>query len=163
MRGISTQDADQILRDYGRLAYGVARAYQNKGLPWEDLRQEAMLGLIYASQHFDPERGAQFSTYAVYWIRKQILQALDREKATSLQAESLEDGHLVELVAPEPRAQDNPNLDLPDELPAMERQILILSCQNQLSLQEISRYLRIPVERVKQLRSKALRRLKSAL
>ncbi len=154
---------DQILGNYGKLAYGVARRYQNRGLPLEDLRQEALLGLVYAAGRFDPDCGAQFSTYAVYWIKKQILQALDRESAASLLADPLESQHLEELAAPETLPAEDPALRLPESLPELERRILVLSCQHQLTLKEISQSLSLPVERVKQLRGKALRRVKNSL
>lgn len=154
---------DQILGQFSKLAYGVARTYQYRGLSLEDLRQEALLGLVYAAGRYDPECGARFSTYAVYWIKKQILQALDRESAASLLADPLEGQHLEELAAPDTLPAEDPELRLPESLPELERRILVLSCQYQLTLKEISQSLSLPVERVKQLRGKALRRVKSAL
>lgn len=59
-----------------RLVVHVARAYRHRGLPFLDLIEEGNLGLIGAADHFDPERGVRFSTYAALWIRQGILRGL---------------------------------------------------------------------------------------
>jgi RNA polymerase primary sigma factor len=59
-----------------RLVVHVARAYRNRGLPFLDLIEEGNLGLIHAVDHFEPERGLRFSTYAALWIRQGILRGL---------------------------------------------------------------------------------------
>jgi RNA polymerase primary sigma factor len=57
----------------------VAGEYRNRGLPFEDLLSEGNLGLMEAARRFDPTRGNKFITYATWWIRKAILQALRRQ------------------------------------------------------------------------------------
>jgi len=156
-----TRDPDQLVSAHLDLAYGLASRYRQRGLPLEDLRQEALLGLLQAARRFDPGRGAQFSTYAAWWIKKQILQALRRESSQSLQASSLEDESAVEPIAPESPASCEQDLALPDSMPAAERRALTLSCQQSLTLKEIAARMDLSVERVKQLRAKALRRLRS--
>jgi RNA polymerase primary sigma factor len=54
----------------------VAKEYRNMGLPFEDLLNEGNLGLIQAAHRYDPDRGAKFITFAIWWIRKAILEAL---------------------------------------------------------------------------------------
>ena len=54
----------------------VARQYQSMGLPLEDLVSEGNVGLLQAADRFDPNKGIKFITYAVWWIRRAILQAL---------------------------------------------------------------------------------------
>lgn len=55
-----------------RLAHYVARQYIGRGIDYEDLVQEATLGLIHAISKFDPTRGYRFSTYAIPWLRQYV-------------------------------------------------------------------------------------------
>ena len=60
-----------------RFVIHVARNYQNQGLPMADLINEGNMGLLTAARKFDPQKGCKFITYAVWWIRQNILKALE--------------------------------------------------------------------------------------
>lgn len=78
-RKIKNGDEDALVRLVNsnlRFVISVAKQYQNKGLPLADLISEGNLGMIRAAHKFDETRGFKFISYAVWWVRQAILQAL---------------------------------------------------------------------------------------
>ena len=65
-----------------RFVISVAKQYQNKGLPLVDLIQSGVEGIIEATKHWNEERGFKFISYAVWWIRQSIIQALTEQSRT---------------------------------------------------------------------------------
>ena len=71
---------EKLLRANLRFVIRIAKRYQNRGLPLEDLISEGNIGLIKAIERFDPDKGYHFISYAVWWIR-QAMQSAIREKS----------------------------------------------------------------------------------
>jgi len=88
----------------------VAKQYQNQGLTLEQLIEEGNKGLAYAAERYDPNKGYAFWSYAVWWVRQSILQALiehsslkpsplsDRERSI---LQSIIEGHPLADIAKE--------------------------------------------------------------
>ena len=67
---------DKLVRSNLRFVVTISKKYQNQGVPLSDLINEGNLGLIKAARKFDETKGIKFISYAVWWIRQAILQAL---------------------------------------------------------------------------------------
>lgn len=76
--GGSRQALNELVEANLGFVVKVACEYRNLGLPLEDLLNEGNLGLLQAARRFDAERGTKFITFAVWWIRKAILAALNQ-------------------------------------------------------------------------------------
>ena len=99
-----------------RFVVSVAKQYQNQGLSLPDLINEGNLGLIKAAEKFDETRGFKFISYAVWWIRQSILQAL-AEQSRIVRLPLNQVGSLNKINKALSRfEQDNERMPSPDEL-----------------------------------------------
>ncbi len=149
---------EKIANDYLPLVKSIAKKYAHLGVPTEDLEQEGMIGLLKAADKFQDDKNAKFSTYATYWIKKKILEAIDKEKKGSLDSIKLID---ESVETKEDELKISQYLKLPQNMPDIERQILRMLFEEQLTLKEIAQELEISRERVRQLKEKALRRMRT--
>jgi RNA polymerase sigma factor (sigma-70 family) len=148
---------DSIVEKYYPLVASIAQKYPY--LPREDLIQEGMIGLIMAWRRFDPEQGTEFATYAYYYIKKQILSAIEKEQPAAYQTLN-ENYDAVSKTEPENTPSETHLPDLPESMPEIEKLILRLSFGEELSYKEISQRTGFRVEKIRYLKAKAMRRMK---
>ena len=140
-----------------RFVVAIARQYQNKGLPIDDLISEGNIGLMKAARKYDGERGVRFVNYAVVFVRQQIEKALKLESA-ELRVENMKD------------VRDDNSPDVADDVEYSldslnERELKVVTAyfgigQERLTMAEIAEDMNLRRERVRQIRNKAIRRLK---
>ena len=172
-----------------RFVVSIARQYQGKGLSMEDLVSEGNIGLMKAASRYDATRGLRFVNYAVVHIRRQIERAL-RAESSELRVESRASGETRSVDAPL-GAKSNMNLlsVLADSNAPMadtrvynssveraveralssldDRESRVVNAyfgigQENLTLAEIADDMGLRRERVRQIRDRALRRMKKA-
>lgn len=165
----------------------VARQFKGCGLPMADLISEGNLGLIRAIDRFDPKKDTKVISYAVWWIRKTIIDAIEKkslldaenidelaEKNQTIEAE-VEKDNSSNIITPVKKNFDE-SADAPydaqqlleelfENVPERERNIVAdyygLDGVKPKTLDEIGEELNITKERVRQLNEKALKKMRS--
>ena len=192
---------DKMTRANLRFVVSVAKQYQNQGLSLPDLINEGNLGLIKAAEKFDETRGFKFISYAVWWIRQSILQAL-AEQARIVRLPLNQVGTLnkitdtlkvsgrhISVDAPFVEGEDNSLLDVlvNEDAPNADRSLMNESLSREIdhvlsklsereaeivklffgigghqemTLEEIGLKFNLTRERVRQIKEKAIRRLR---
>lgn len=74
-----SQARKRLIEANMRLVINIAKGYNCRYIPLEDLIQEGAIGLMQATERFDPDKGFRFSTYATHWIRQAIGRAIDNK------------------------------------------------------------------------------------
>lgn len=161
----SKPSTEQIIKENSALVHAIAKSYQNKGIDTEDLVQEGFIGLLEAYKHFDASQNIKFSSYAVYWIKKYILQALENNYISShMPITTVSDSQLADYDTSTKISDKADNeytgLKLPIDMPDIEQKVIRLSVEHGLTFKEISSKLGITTEQVRQIKQKALRRIK---
>ena len=156
---------DRLVRANLRFVVTVANQYKDQGLSLPDLINEGNVGLIKAAEKFDEKRGFKFISYAVWWIRERILHAIAEEQrhlARRLLGELPSSNSLIVPERTSVSAETNQALSLLSE----REKIIIertfaLNNQPEMTLEEIGESLELSRERVRQIREKAIRKLRA--
>ncbi len=159
MKEISDQIYDEKIAELFPLVKSIALKYISYNHPLDDLMQEGMIGVIKAVDNFDESKDTKFSTYAVYWIKKYILDYIGKESNLPF-SEYDENLHNTEYESLQ-TSPETISIEFPPNFPLLEKEVIIKLYQHEFTLSEVAKQLQLPRERVRQVREKALRRLKA--
>ena len=165
--------AKKLVLSHLRFVIHVARGYSGYGLPQADLIQEGNIGLMKAVKRFNPEVGVRLVSFAVHWIKAEIheyvLPTDDHDEETYAPALYLEDkssNFAAELENENYEAQATDRLAVAlDNLDARSQDIIKARWldETKATLQDLAAKYNISAERVRQLETNALKKLKTAI
>jgi RNA polymerase sigma factor (sigma-70 family) len=146
------------IEEYLPLIKKVAKEYKNKGVELEDLIQEGFIGLIEAKRRYKEEFNVSFSKYSLYWIKKQMVEAIIRNSKQKVHLDS----RVFRIVEEnkEDEFLDDRKIYL-ENLPEIERLILEKLFIEEKTLKEVAKELNITREKVRQIKLKAIMRIKN--
>ncbi|MBN1622031.1 MAG: sigma-70 family RNA polymerase sigma factor [Endomicrobiales bacterium] len=144
------------IEEFIPLVKAVARKYARYGVLFDDLVQEGMLGVIEAKERYHDSKKAKPTTYATYWIKKKIIDYIQKENSINVSDINEFENNLSYSDA----ASAEKEVCIPDELPETEKQILDLFINRRKTLSEIADFLDMRREKVRQLKNKAVRILR---
>lgn len=143
--------------DIVKLVYNIAFSYNKNFLDFDDLIQEGFLGLYKAYNSYNSSKNVSFKTYAYYWIKKQISEYVKKNRKIKI----FEEFELEDLSYEEKFDFDEKNIDFKtDELDFLEQKVLDLFYNHKKTFNEISEILNLKREKIRQIYSKALRKIK---
>jgi len=154
----------RFIEEHIGLVKSVAGKYAVYGVSFDDLVQEGLMGLFEAKKNYDPGKGAKFSTYATYHIKGNILKYLQKEKKIPvIDADISESEEIIfreKSGKYEYDSETRCNAGIPEDFPEKEKQVLYMLFYEHKTLKEIAENLGFTRERARQLKQKALRRLR---
>ncbi len=137
------------------LIKSIAEKYLHYGVPYEELLKEGVNAVIKAAEKFEQGRNASFSDFASYFIKGSILEYLRSKNLLK---------NVSGEVFPEKTAENNEikkRIVPPEDFPEIERFVIELHFNREMTFKEIAAKLNVSRERVRQAKMKAIRRLKS--
>ncbi len=151
---------EKLYQNYLPLVKSIASQYKKGGVPFEDLVQEGFLGLLEARKRFDPSKKIKFSTYAFYWIKKRVLEAIQKERIQSLNFVELNEEVLERATVEKKYENEKLDISLNKNFSSLEQKVFKLHFQEEKSLSQIAKELGIRREKVRQIKYLLLKKIK---
>ena len=174
------QALDELVNANLRFVVSIAKAYKKSGIPFHDLISEGNIGLVKAASKFDHTKGVKFISYAVWWVKSQIQESI-KENAKS---DNFHGDDYMEMMMRDSDFEYKTNLinedfendvvtmssrqtvidELTKVLNEREKKILLMyygvGRKSECTLEEIGSELNLTKERVRQIKDKALTKVK---